>query len=152
MRGLEFLIGEMSGVERVSGSSWTEAYTAHAVVVGTGLFDQATVQQRQEQRRDGNLVFEALNIFQVSPDTGDTLLFSFDSFGFPPEPPARGGWTDGTLVLDRATARGASRTTFTPTVSGYVWAKHFRSPGSDEWTEVISGSMNRLRVTQPSDT
>ena len=49
-------------------------------------------------------------MFSVSGD--EVLWHWFDSIGYPPEVPARGGFEGDALVLERTSPRGTNRTTF----------------------------------------
>ncbi|TQS41370.1 DUF1579 domain-containing protein [Cryptosporangium phraense] len=141
MSSLDFLVGTFIGAEQVHPSPWTGRHDAEGEVTGVAELAGAIVVQRQVQRRDGEVTFEAVNVFQLDPATGATLLYSFDSVGYPPDPCSRGTWEDGTLVLHRATARGEARTTYTPSSDGYAWTKDFRAPGATDWSPVISGRL-----------
>jgi hypothetical protein len=138
---LAFLVGRYTGSEQVHPSPWTEEYHADAAVTGRFEVAGSIVVQHQVQQRDGVTTFEAVNVFQVDPGTGETLLYSFDSLGYPPDPPARGRWHGPSLVLQRVTARGSSRTSYTPGPDGYTWTKTFRTPGAEEWSPMITGHL-----------
>jgi hypothetical protein len=142
---LSFLVGTYAGPEQVHPSPWTETHEAHGEVTARQELGGMIVVQHQAQQRDGETTFEAVNVFQIDPSTGDTLLYSFDSVGYPPDPPARGRWEGETLVLDRATPRGTSRTTITNTPDGYAWTKAFRAPGAEDWSPVITGHLKGQR-------
>jgi hypothetical protein len=47
-------------------------------------------------------------VFTLDPSNGSTLWYWFDSFGYPPLEPARGGWEDNTLWLAKRTPRGSA--------------------------------------------
>jgi hypothetical protein len=137
---LGFLATELVGTELVAPSPWTAAGPATATVSGeVGLADTAVI-QRYEQRRDGAVSFSALNVFLVDVETGDTLLYAFDAVGFAPDPPARGNWDGDRLILERATERGFSRTTYELTFDGYRYVKEFRLPEQQLWEMVVSGT------------
>ncbi|GAA5129962.1 DUF1579 domain-containing protein [Pseudonocardia adelaidensis] len=140
---LEFLVGELSGPEDVSSTPWATGGPAIGRVRGERGLDGGVLVQHQVQERDGAVAFRALNVFTTDPATGEVLLYSFDNFGYPPEPAGRGTWHDAELVLERTTERGSARTTFTPTTDGYRWGKWFRAPGVDEWSPVVTGELRR---------
>ena len=140
---LEFLLGELSGPEEVSSTPWAEGGPAIGRVSGERGLDGGVLVQHQVQERDGAPAFRSLNVFMADPATGEVLLYSFDSVGYPPEPPARGTWNGEELVLERTTERGSARTTFTPTADGYRWSKSFRAPGAGEWAPVVRGELRR---------
>jgi hypothetical protein len=140
---LLFLAGSLSGPEEAYASSWTEASSAVGSVHGQFELAGTVVVQHQTHERDGTGSFQALNVFMVDPATEEILLYCFDTVGFPPDPPARGTWHGEDLVLDRSTARGSSRTTYTPTSAGYRWSKRFRAPSDQDWAPVVDGHMTR---------
>ncbi len=118
------LVGHFHGTDRMHESAWTtEGETAHTVV-GTAEFDGALVVQRFKQSRSDGA--SGLNVVMTDPEIGVVLLYAFDSLGYPPDPPARGAWHDGELVLVRETSRGQSRTTYRPEFEGYGHRKAFR--------------------------
>ncbi|GGM14931.1 DUF1579 domain-containing protein [Nakamurella endophytica] len=143
LRPLAALVGTLSGPEQVHATPWAPAGTAWARVSGSWQVDGRVLVQEQLQERDGSPAFRAVNVFSLDPATGEVLLYAFDSLGYPPDPPARGRWADGSLVLERATARGASRTSYRPTASGYRWAKVFRSGPGAPWAPFLDGEMSR---------
>ena len=140
---LSFLIGSLAGPEEAYASSWTEAGSARGCVDGRLELSGTVVVQHQRHVRDGPGSFQALNVFMVDPASEEILLYSFDNVGFPPDPPARGTWHGEDLVLDRSTVRGSSRTTYTPTSTGYRWSKQFRVSSDQDWTPLVDGHMTR---------
>ena len=139
---LSGLLGTFRGTDRISASAWSEREDAVATAVGVvRLAGGLVVQSHETSRVVGD--FSALNVFLPDPETGEVLLYSFDSLGHPPDPPARGTWEDGALVLRRATARGESCTTYRPTDDGFVWQKEFRASPAEPWQSVVSGELVR---------
>jgi hypothetical protein len=138
---LAFLVGDLGGPEEVGSTRWAPAGAATAAVQGALHLDGRLLVQHQTQERDGAVAFRAVNVFMADPETAEVVMYSFDSTGYPPEPPARGTWQDGDLVLDRVTDRGAARTTYTPTADGYRWSKSYRPPDEDEWATLVEGRM-----------
>jgi hypothetical protein len=142
MDELRYLLGAFTGTEQMAETQWAPAGEAHAEARAETILGGAMILQHQRQVRDGGASFEAANVFMRDPQSGDVLLYSFDSAGFPPDPPARGGFTDdGTLVLDRTTPRGSSRTTFTPAGDGFEWSKAFRPSDDAPWQVVVTGTL-----------
>jgi hypothetical protein len=111
---LKAFAGDWTGTEDLAASPWAPASTARAdCEYRLALNGFALVQQYRQRREDGS-EFLGHNIFTVDPQTGETLWYGFDSYGFPPESPARGGWDGATLVLDKKTPRGVARHRLTP--------------------------------------
>ncbi|HEY6891149.1 MAG TPA: hypothetical protein VI300_25315 [Solirubrobacter sp.] len=103
---LAALAGTWEGTEQLAPSPWSAAGTAGAVMsvaVAAGGF--AIV---QDYASDAGLTGHG--VFSVSGD--EVLWHWFDSIGYPPEVPARGGFEGDVLVLERTSPRGVNRTTF----------------------------------------
>jgi len=136
------LVGEFHGTDSMHASAWTNEEEAAVTVAGSVELEGGLVVQRLDQtRRSGS--FGGLNIFMSDPETGEVLLYAFDSFGFPPDPPARGTWHDGELVLLRETSRGQSRTAYRPGADGYSWRKEFRASSEAAWQTLVTGVLTR---------
>jgi hypothetical protein len=136
------LAGTFTGVDRIQASEWSEAESVRAEAEATWALAGGLLVQRWRDDREAG-TFELLNVFMEDPASGEVLLYAFDSLGYPPDPPARGVWTDGSLVLLRTTERGESRTEFTPFEDGFRWRKLFRPAIDAEWTPVVDGDLVR---------
>ena len=106
------LAGEWEGTEELAASPWSPGGTGRAqMTLGVAAGGFALV---QDYRSDTGLTGHG--VFSVS---GDEVLYHwFDSFGFPVEAPARGGFEGDALVLERSSPRGTNRTTFAPAGAG----------------------------------
>lgn len=136
------LEGRFHGVDRVAASAWSEPETARVTAVGDVELGGALLIQRLTETRAGG-TFEAVHAFMVDRESGDVLLYGFDTFGYPPEPAARGRFEGDRLVLLRATERGQSRTVFAPTPAGFDWSKEFRPAADAPWQPVVAGTLTR---------
>lgn len=139
---LAFLLGRFGGTEDMSPSAWTAGGRADATARGSLYVGDNVVVQHQTQSDGSAERFASLNVFCVDPKTSEILLYSFDSTGQLPEPPARGAVSAGTLTLDRATPRGESRTTYRAVEGGFGWEKLFRPGEGEEWELVVSGRLH----------
>jgi hypothetical protein len=111
---LKAFVGDWTGTEELAASAWAPASTARAECdYRLTLNGFALIQQYRQHREDGS-EFLGHNVFTADPQTGETLWYGFDSYGFPPESPARGDWTGTTLILEKKTARGVARHRLTP--------------------------------------
>ena len=89
--GVEFLAGRFAGTHLTHASDWADEETSKAIAVGATEIDGALVVQRlRDMRMSGP--FEVVNVFMRDQESSDVLLYSFDSLGYPPDPPARGRW------------------------------------------------------------
>jgi hypothetical protein len=129
---------------------WAPAGAATARSEGRVEAGGTALLLRYAQERDGAVSFEALNVFTADPQSADVLLYSFDSAGYPPDPPARGRWDGDELVLIRETARGSARTVYAPVPGGYRWRKDFRAPGEADWSPLVDGVLLCRRATSGS--
>ncbi|WP_239155622.1 DUF1579 family protein [Amycolatopsis sp. FDAARGOS 1241] len=111
---LSALVGEWAGTEELAASAWAPQTSAKATAsYREALAGFAVVQEYAQTREDGGHLL-GHNVFTVDPATQETLWYGFDSYGFPPGEPARGGWREGTLHLEKHTARGVARHRLTP--------------------------------------
>ncbi len=111
---LKAFVGDWTGTEELAASAWAPASTAHADCEYRLALNGFAVVQHYRQRREDGSEFLGHNVFTADPATGETLWYGFDSYGYPPESPARGGWSGGTLTLEKVTARGTARHRLTP--------------------------------------
>jgi len=137
---LGFLVGRFSGPEIMHETTWAPA--ARAVGRAVGRLTSFALIHEQVQEQSGAATFSALNVFALDRVTGQVVMYSFDSAGFLPDPPARGSWVDGELVLARSTDRGQSRTRYSRTDRGYRWHKEYRPSDDTEWATVVEGHMH----------
>ncbi|MBO1765513.1 MULTISPECIES: hypothetical protein [unclassified Allobranchiibius] len=135
-RGLPFLVGRYDGAETMHASAWAPAGTATSTISGEVELDGSIIVQRYTQYRDGAESFASLGVWMTDPATGEYLYYAYDSAGFPADPPARGTWREGELVLDRDTPRGSSRLVICRVGDGWSWSKTYRVPGASEWQPV----------------
>jgi hypothetical protein len=140
----------MRGPETVFASTWGPRREGVSASRAVEEVDGLVVVQHLDDSFDDGTQFRAVNVFILDPETRDVLCYAFDSFGFPPDPPAQGSWQGHDLVLERTSPRGTARMVFTPGPSGYAWRKEFRAPGVAEWQPVamakLSPTSERLDV------
>ncbi|MBB4687882.1 DUF1579 family protein [Amycolatopsis jiangsuensis] len=101
--------GEWSGTEELAETPWAPASRATATCIYRCALAGFAVVQDYEQTREDGTQFHGHNVFTVDPATGNTLWYGFDSYGFPPVAPARGGWREGALHLEKHTDRGVAQ-------------------------------------------
>ena len=137
------LIGQWTGMETIHPSAWGPGGPATGDWQirrdGSGLH---LILDYAEERADGK-TFEAHSIIAIDPETGDWLLFLFDSFGFPPLQPARGRWDGNRLVLEKTTPRGVGQTIFDITADGFSYRVASRTHDATVFTPVMDGVYRR---------
>ena len=111
---LAALVGDWCGTEDLAAAPWAPAATASATCSYRLALDGFTVLEDYVQTREDGSRMLGHHVFTVDPATGETLWYGFDSYGFPPGGPARGGWHEGTLHLKKHTERGVAAHRITP--------------------------------------
>jgi hypothetical protein len=133
------LVGNWRGEEQLSPSPWG----AGGVAIGRFQFrfgvDGMALLQDYEEEKEGQVVFRAHGVFLIDPVSGDVLWWWFDSFGFPPDPPARGRWVGDALRFEKHTPRGSSRYTMDFGNDGFAFRIENRLAGQDNFTEFMRG-------------
>lgn len=140
---LAALVGRWRGHEERSASPWAAGGRADATLdfhLAAGKF---VLVEDYASRRDGQPDLSGHGVFSVDPGTGDVLWHWFDSIGFPAAEPARGGWKDECLVLERSSSRGTNRTTWSLEGGELHQIVEFRPPGADELTVLVHGRYTR---------
>ena len=140
---LDFLLGSHVGVDHIHASAWTDEEEA-AGTSDAALELGGRVSTRRVRAHLSKGTFETLEIFMADPTSNEVLHYAFDTLGYPADPPSRGSWTDGRLVLLRSTSRGQSRTTFAPVKGGdgFTWTKEYRASAEMAWQPVVSGAFD----------
>ncbi|HTH48327.1 MAG TPA: DUF1579 domain-containing protein [Candidatus Limnocylindria bacterium] len=137
------LEGQWSGHETIYPSPWGPGGPAEGkwriARDGSGLH---LVFDYTERRADGTS-FDAHSVAAIDPETGDWLLFLFDSYGFPPLQPARGRWEGNRLVLEKTTPRGVGRTVFEIGPDRFSYSVASSAHGAATFTPVMDGVYRR---------
>lgn len=137
------LVGTFAGTDKIHASVWGPAEMAPVDIDAAWEIGGGVLVQRWRDTRAAD-DFELVNIFMEDPATGEVLLYVFDTFGYPPDPPARGSWNGDRLLLERTTERGQGQSEFTPTQLGFRWSKRYRPSHSGSWQAVIDGELARV--------
>ena len=99
---------------------------------------QKAIRKAFENRKAAAIAYKA-----IDPETGDWLLFLFDSYGFPPLQPARGRWEGNRLVLEKTTPRGVGRTVFEIGPDRFTYSVASSAHGAATFTPVMDGVYRR---------
>lgn len=142
-RVLELLLGRFTGIDELAGGPWSKAETVPVEIDSSAELGGALLVMRMTETRSGG-TFSAVNVVMSDRDTGEILLYGFDDFGYQPDPPARGGFHDHELILERSTVRGQSRLLFAGTPLGFSWTKLFRAASDEPWLPVVTGDVQRV--------
>ncbi len=101
----------------------------------------AVIHDYEERRADGS-AFAGHGVWCTHED--DLLWFWFDSYGFPPLDPARGGWRDGRLALVKSTPRGQGRSVWTCDGRRLTYLVEAKPTGETTFARVMSGAFERV--------
>ncbi len=95
-----------------------------------------------EENRTGGQSFSGHGVWCV--DGEDLLHFWFDTYGFAPLTPARGGWVGNELVVSKETPRGQGRSIWMRDEKALRYLVEARPSGQDTFLQVMSGSYDRV--------
>jgi hypothetical protein len=144
------LLGNWTGIEQQTASPWAPATAARAMIVfKLDVGDQVVVQDYRQVRADneefsGHGVFMIDNADVVSPARPTPILWwFFDSYGYPPEP-ARGGWQNGELIMQKTTPRGAAEHRLAVVDDQLSYRIRLRLDDTAEMEDFLSGTYRRI--------
>ena len=138
------LDGSWAGEEEVFPSPWGPGGPAQGR--WNFRFDPARLSLIHDftEERAGGHRFDAHGVLTVDPAAGQIVWFWFDSFGYPPLAPSRGGWDGDRLILVRHTPRGTGRSVFTIAADRFTHEIGSRLTGEADFTPVMRGVYHRL--------
>jgi hypothetical protein len=102
---------------------------------------KAVIHDYEENRADGS-AFAGHGVWCADGD--DLLWFWFDSYGFPPLEPSRGGWRNGRLELTKSTPRGHGRSTWTCDGRRLSYLVEAKPLNEAAFARVMSGVFDRV--------
>ena len=144
------LLGNWTGIEQQAASPWAPATAARAMIVfKLDVGDQVVVQDYRQVRADyeefsGHGVFMIDNADVVSPARPTPILWwFFDSYGYPPQP-ARGGWQNGELIMQKTTPRGAAEHRLAVVDDQLSYRIRRRLDDTAEMEDFLSGTYRRI--------
>lgn len=140
--GLEPFIGVWRGKGDIAPNPWGGAGPCRGS--WSFRFDAArkAVIHDYEERRSGGDAFIGHGVW--CGDGEDLLWFWFDSYGFPPLSPARGGWRDNRLELVKSTPRGDGRSTWTCDGRRLTYLVEAKPAGEAAFARVMAGTFERV--------
>ncbi|QSQ23657.1 DUF1579 family protein [Pyxidicoccus parkwayensis] len=100
------LVGTWSGPDVQAPMPWSPGGEGTSTLTFTRALDGFGLLLDHVQTRDGKVVFRGHGVYMLEPGTPEVLWYWFDSIGFPPQAPGRGGWEGDVLTIVRKTARG----------------------------------------------
>ena len=144
------LLGNWTGVEQQEASAWGPATTARAMIVfKLDVSDQVVVQDYRQVRADHG-EFSGHGVFMIDKaegtlpaPRGPILWWFFGSDGNPPRP-ARGGWHDDELILEKVTPRGAAEHRFAVVDGQLSYRIRVRRSEAAELQDFLSGTYRRI--------
>jgi hypothetical protein len=144
------MLGNWTGVEQQAASDWAPATTARAMIVfKLDVSDQVVLQDYRQVRAD-HREFSGHGVFMIDKDDAtpsaqqiSILWWFFDSEGYPPQP-ARGGWHDGELILEKITPRAIAQHRFAIADSRLSYRIRVRPDEATEFEDVLTGTYRRI--------
>ncbi|KRA70488.1 hypothetical protein ASD89_14130 [Caulobacter sp. Root656] len=95
------------------------------------------------EERAGGSRFHGHGVLTIDPERLDVIWFWFDTYGFPPTAPARGGWEGDQLILEKTTPRGVGRTLFRVDGDRLMHEASSRLAGEETFHKVSSMTLTR---------
>lgn len=96
-----------------------------------------------QEIRDGGYRFDGHGVLTVDPAAGEYVWFWFDSYGYPPLSPSRGGWQGNVLVLEKVTPRGIGRSAFELDGDRLGYRVENKLLGDADFSPVMAGTYRR---------
>ena len=136
-------VGEWQGDEELAPSAWGPGGAAFGRMSFRADLDGFAVIQEYIEQKNSHITFRGHGVLTVDPQTQDILWYWFDSFGFPPDEPARGRFEGEVLTMTRNSARGAARYVYriTPDVCEFSIENQF--PGDADFSLFMKGKYTR---------
>jgi hypothetical protein len=144
------MLGNWTGVEQHAASAGSPATTARAMIVfKLDVGDQVVVQDYRQVRAD-HAEFTGHGVFMIdkaestaAPSQMPILWWFFDSEGYPPQP-ARGGWHDSELILERITPQGIAEHRFAVADEQLSYRIRVRNGQATELQDLLRGTYRRI--------
>jgi Protein of unknown function (DUF1579) len=136
-------VGEWEGDEELTPSAWGPGGAAFGRMSFRADLDGFAVIQDYIEQKDSHITFRGHGVFTVDPQSSDILWYWFDSFGFPPDEPARGRFEGDVLTMNRVSARGASRYTYRITAKFCEFSIENKLPGEGDFSQFMKGKYAR---------
>ena len=144
------MLGNWTGIEQQATSASGPATTARAMIVfKLDVSDQVVVQDYRQVRADHG-EFSGHGVFMIDKTDGTLparqaaiLWWFFDSEGDPPQP-ARGGWHDDELILEKVTPRGVAEHRFAVVDGQLSYRIRVRQSETAELEDFLSGTYRRI--------
>lgn len=136
---LERLAGDWHGEETMFPSPWDPAGGVYQARLNSRVaIDGFAVIGDYEQSRNGQVTFRGHGVHTIDPQTGENLLYWFDSMGQGANL-FRGGFESDALILTEANPRGYNRMTYTASGDGRLYARMEMSPDGQNWNALFEG-------------
>jgi hypothetical protein len=141
---LEGFLGHWSGTTRWEATAWAPARTAAAdIVFARAAAGLAMTMSYRHQEPDGAKT-EGIGVFTTDRTHADTLWYHVNSPGQPAESPVRASWQDGTLTIERRSARGVARHTLRLEQDRLIHAAGLRLGAAREFSPVLTTVCRRI--------
>ncbi|HEY4105346.1 MAG TPA: DUF1579 family protein [Polyangiaceae bacterium] len=136
-------VGEWEGPEELSATAWGPGGEAFGRMSFRADLDGFAVIQDYIEQKQSRITFRGHGVFTVDPQTKEILWYWFDSFGLPPEGPARGRFEADVLTMNRVSERGASRYTYRITANSCEFSIENKFPHEPDFKLFMKGKYSR---------
>jgi hypothetical protein len=147
IEALQAFLGHWAGTTRWEATPWGPARSASVTITfaraAAGL---AVTASYRHTEADGNTT-EGHGAFTADKDRPDRLWYRVNSLGLPPEAPAPASWREGTLTVERRSARGVARHTFRVDDGVLTHSAGLRLGAASDFTPFMTSVCRRVPET-----
>jgi len=136
-------VGDWQGDEELAPSAWGPGGLAFGRMSFRSDLDGFAVIQEYIEQKESRITFRGHGVFTVDPQSKDILWYWFDSFGFPPDGPARGRFDGEVLTLTRVSPRAEARYTYLISPDSCQFSIENKFPGDADFKRFMSGKYAR---------
>jgi hypothetical protein len=135
--------GEWEGPEELAPSAWGPGGEALGRMSFRSDLDGFAVIQDYIEQKNSHITFRGHGVFTVDPQTNEILWYWFDSFGLPPDSPARGRFEGDVLTMSRVSERGAARYVYRITPKTCEFSIENKLPSDPDFKLFMKGKYTR---------
>lgn len=150
LEALQVFLGYWAGTTHWENTPWGPARSADvAMSFESAAAGLAVTASYRHTEADGRTT-EGHGVFTADKDRPDTLWYHVNSLGLPPEAPARAGWHEGSLVVERRSERGIARHTFRVDGGVLTHTAGLRLGAAGRFTPFLTSVCRRVPESAPA--